>query len=119
MAWMTFDGYEVDIYEISKVGIEQADAGLTAGGKERRDFVAGREAWDVVTPWRPLTEIAPLEAYLKSIGWGYGDFWIAPFGDPANTIKARIAKDSWSMAWLRGAPGYVQVTFRVIAQEPE
>lgn len=117
MSWMTFDGFEIKVQDLQEVGIDVADVGRTARGKERRDAVAAPRAWEVTTPpmhW--ASEIAPLEMHLRAILWGYGDFWMAPFGPQTNTIRARIEYDSWTKAWLKTVPDFVSLTFRVIEQ---
>lgn len=115
--WMTFDGLEIKVHDLREIGIDVADNDRTAGGKERRDAVATPRGWEVVTPYQHWgNEIAPLENHLRAIMWGYGDFWMAPFGPPTNTIRARIDYESWIKSWLKGAPDNVQLTFRVIEQ---
>ena len=113
MAWATFDGYEIKVRSITETGEDIADKGRTAGGKERRDAVAAKRAWEVETPPVPLSELAPLETHLWAIQWGYGDWWHAHLPEP---VRARIDFASWSKAVVQGVPDYVQVSFRVIEQ---
>jgi len=113
MEFATFDGYEIKVRSITETGEDIADMGRTAGGKERRDTVVVKRAWEVETPPMPLSELAPLESHLWAIQWGYGDWWYQYLPAP---VRARIDFASWSKAFVLGVSDYVQVSFRVIEQ---
>lgn len=97
-------------------GDDIADTQRTAGAKERRDYVADKEAWEVETPPVPLSWVTQFRNYLRAIGWGYDNWWCRDLGPPENTVRARIDRSSWSAASIDELPGYRRVTFRVIEQ---
>src|SRR5690606_6712357 len=92
---------------------------ISAGGKERRDFVRDRRAWEVETPPMPLSWVQAFVAYLRSIGWGYDNWWCRDLGPPGNTVRARIDRASWSATSIDDLPGDRIVSFRVIEQGGE
>ena len=116
MASAKFDGFEIRVRSITESYEDIAETGRTAGGKERRDAIAAKRAWEVETPPMPLSKVTPLEDHLRAIVWGYGDWWYRDFGDESNTVRARIDAASWTKTRVQGVPGYVQVSFRVIEQ---
>ena len=64
----------------------------------------------------PLSKVMLLENHLRTIVWGYGDWWYRDFGDESNTVRARIDAASWTKTRVQGVRDYVQVSFRVIEQ---
>src|SRR5690606_10708182 len=116
MAYARFGPYDIRVRSIIESGEEIADTGRTAGGKERRDYVADKRRWEVETPPIPLSQVAPLELHLRSIGWGYDDWWCRDLGAPTNTVKARIDRASWTKASVDGLRGYKALAFTVIEQ---
>ena len=116
MAYARFGPIDIRVRSITESGEEIADTGRTAGGKERRDYVADKRAWEVTTPPMPLSWVQNFLGYLRTIGWGYDDWWCRDLGPPANTVRARIDRASWSATSIDDLPGYRIVSFRVIEQ---
>lgn len=116
MAYAEFGPFKIRVRRIIESGEEIAETGVTAGGKERRDFVRDRRAWEVETPPMPLSWVQAFVAYLRSIGWGYDNWWCRDLGPPGNTVRARIDRASWSATSIDDLPGYRIVSFRVIEQ---
>lgn len=116
MAYARFGPYDIRVRSITEGGEEIADTGRTAGGKERRDYVADKTVWEVETPPMRLVDVTAFRNYLRAIGWGYDDWWCRDLGPPGNTVRARIDRSSWSAASIDELPGYRRLTFRVIEQ---
>lgn len=116
MAYAKFGPFDIRVRRIIEGGEETADTGVTGGGKERRDFVRDRRAWEVSSPPIPLAQVINLRNYLRAIGWGYDDWWCRDLGPPGNTVRARIDRSSWSAVSIDALPGYRELSFRVIEQ---
>lgn len=91
-ATATFDGIPIPkIFEQDLEPIVLADIARTAGGKERMDVAAtAKREWAFRTRPIPAAEAKALWDHLQGILWRYGDFWCDEFGDPTNTVRARV-----------------------------
>lgn len=113
-ATATFDGIDIPrIFEMDREPIVIADITRTAGGKERMDVVAVKGRWSFRTRPIPATSAAVLWNHLGDVLWRYGDYWCDEFGDPSNTVRARMElRESRSYR----LPTHRELTLTVIEQ---
>ncbi len=91
-ATATFDGIPIPkIFEQERQPIVLADIARTAGGKERMDVAAtSKTEWVFRTRPIPAAQARAIWNHLQGLLWRYGDFWCDEFGDPTNTVRARM-----------------------------
>lgn len=115
MAIASFGGYDIPgITSLEESLIDIAQTRRTVGGPERRDAVDQKWTWAVRVKFIDASIVTAIETHLRTILWGYDDWWIDEFGDTTNTVIARIDAGSWTKGRILGRSDLRSLSFQVI-----